>query len=122
MGGGGTAEVSASPANLCSLKDGSWLGMYLEDGNRGFTKYFLFFKPVLNGSSSLFRFSGQGEDEDGAFRVEAGVYGPASGRLVWTERSRDSDLVAECTGEVKNRLKQMPSAVMNLTMSLMKSP
>ena len=68
--GGDAAEASVSPSSIgpqepsCSLKDGSWLGTYLEDGNRGFTKYFLFFKPA---GGSCFRFSGQGKDEDGGW-------------------------------------------------------
>ena len=112
MGGGDAAEASVSPSSsmnpqelpTCSLKDGSWLGTYLEDGNRGFTKYFLFFKPA---GGSCFRFSGQGRDEDGEFKVEAGVYVPASGRMIWTERSLDSGLVAECTGEVKQEMNDL---------------
>ena len=68
VGGGDAAEAGVSPSmspqelasGTCRLKDGSWLGTYLEDGNKGFTKYFLFFKPT---GGSCFQFSGQGEDE-----------------------------------------------------------
>ena len=62
---GDAAEASASPSTnpqepTCGLTDGSWLGTYLEDGNTGFTKYFLFFKPT---DGSCFQFSGRGDDE-----------------------------------------------------------
>ena len=40
------------------------------------------------------------------FTVEGGAYSPATGRLIWTERSRTSSLVSECTGKVNFETKK----------------
>jgi len=75
------------------LPDGAWHGRYSENGNEERSAYTLTFR--CDGT-----FSGHGRDSDGRFVVKNGIFSGATGRLVWTEHSSTSSLVAECAGVV----------------------
>merc|ERR1719487_1299624 len=62
-------------AKLAVLQ-GEWRGKYTEDGERGQTRYTLYFDE--HGG-----ITGNGHDADGDFSVECGVWSTDTDRLVW---------------------------------------
>uniref|UniRef100_A0A7S2THG9 Uncharacterized protein n=1 Tax=Lotharella oceanica TaxID=641309 RepID=A0A7S2THG9_9EUKA len=104
---GSVATLSGTYSDLPGRN--KWL--YLSKGNM---KYRLRFAAQYQNQgivSPLCSFEGEGEDAEGKFKVEDGVYNTATGRIAWGERSEprpvrymlgkeDFTLYAECRGDI----------------------